>query len=51
MGPGGTPVTIRAPLAARAYRGGGYADWYLPSLDEVYYWSSSERAGYYWWNA
>ena len=54
---GGTPTSYAAGLA-RAYTGGGYTDWYLPSKDELYklylnrttiggfiwyfYWSSSE---------
>ena len=54
---GGTPTSYAAGVA-RAYTGGGYTDWYLPSKDELeklqsnkgtigdfynfYYWSSSE---------
>ena len=58
---GGTSTSYAAGLA-RAYTGGGYTDWYLPSLDELdelyysqdaiggfestYYWSSSEVDAY-----
>ena len=61
---GGTPTDYAAGLA-RAYAGGGYTDWYLPSLDELNklninhevlnftyhwaYWSSSEAATNYAW--
>jgi len=54
---GGSSISYAAGLA-RAYRGGGHADWYLPSKDEqdllylhrgvlggfvaAYYWSSTE---------
>jgi hypothetical protein len=54
---GGTPTSYAAGIA-RAYTGGGYTDWFLPSKDELYkvylnrssigsytwyfYWSSSE---------
>jgi hypothetical protein len=54
---GGTPTDYAAGLA-KAYRGGGYTDWYLPSQNELYilyqnrlaiggfanasYWSSTE---------
>jgi hypothetical protein len=33
----GTPATCTsgAAVSARAYRGGGYSDWYLPSLEEL----------------
>jgi hypothetical protein len=55
----GEPATSYAAGLARAYRGGGHADWYLPSKDEqdllylhrgaiggfvaAYYWSSTEH--------
>jgi hypothetical protein len=55
---GGSAISYAAGLA-RAYRGGGHADWYLPSKDEqdllylhrgaiggfvaAYYWSSTEH--------
>ncbi len=54
----GATATSYAAGLARAYNGGGYTDWYLPSIDEiyklylnktaiggfmnVYYWSSTE---------
>ena len=54
----GTPITDYAAGLARAYNGGGYTDWYLPSKEELYklflnkdaiggfeyniYWSSTE---------
>jgi hypothetical protein len=54
----GAPATNYAAGLARAYNGGGYTDWFLPSIDELYqlyynrvaigglasnyYWSSTE---------
>ena len=62
---GGATTSYAAGLA-RAYTGGGYNDWYLPSLDELnelylnqdaiggfvsqYYWSSSEVDAYSAWD-
>lgn len=59
----GTPLTDYAAGLARSFNGGGYTDWYLPSIDELaklflnknaiggfadwFYWSSSESAGYF----
>jgi hypothetical protein len=61
----GTPSIRYAAGLARAYREGGYEDWYLPSQDElsklylnrvaiggfakVYYWSSTEYGDYDAW--
>jgi hypothetical protein len=54
-----------AALACHRYNGGGYTDWYLPSLNELktlyqqrvivggfvpqFYWSSTENGTYYGW--
>ena len=59
-----SPITTAASIA-RAHRGGNYADWYLPSRNELnilymnrfaiggfanhYYWSSTEHGLYYAW--